>query len=75
MYSVIAEALAGRCHDVTMLISYPAKIDSGNKQVTQLSSPTYQQLSEEVFMYKPKMMPPFSVWSTVRGVWDKVGMP
>jgi hypothetical protein len=25
-----------------------------------------------VFMYKPKMMPPFSIWATIKGVWHKV---
>jgi hypothetical protein len=67
-YHAIAAALADRCHHVTSLVSYPI----GEKQVeeeggpranlVELTSPTYQEMSEELFSFPLQHMSRHHLW-------------
>ncbi|CAG0884012.1 unnamed protein product [Cyprideis torosa] len=59
MYVVLADALADRCHNVTMLVSTPAK--SHNTNVTQLTDTVFEEISNEIFHFRMNEIPSYSI--------------
>ncbi|CAG0884011.1 unnamed protein product [Cyprideis torosa] len=66
MYSAFADGLADRCHNVTLLVSKPGP--SSNKNVTQLTDPVFEEVSNELFHFRMNEMPEHSISALFMGI-------